>query len=353
MQSQFYRRSFLVVAAAVLGYALYRILMPLRTELGWAAVLAFVLQPLNEWLAARFRGRRALAAGLLTGLTPFLVLAPLAMLGVAFAGQVAHLIAYVRERGGDVPSWTELLARLSTLPLIGAPVSWARDNAAVSAEQVEGWVTDGLQSLLKSAATMGGDLALGVFGTLVGFFMMLFMLFFFLQDGRAMFASLERLIPMPREQRARLLQYLASVTRAVLFGSVATALIQGVIVGVGFAIVSLPSPLVFGVLAAIAAFLPSGSAIVLIPAALYLAAAGRWGAALFIALWTVGMWVAENVLRPVLTSKHAEVSTLAIFVGAIGGVAAFGILGLILGPVLLSFAVALVRFAQESLAADG
>ncbi|HVH83093.1 MAG TPA: AI-2E family transporter, partial [Steroidobacteraceae bacterium] len=72
----------------------------------------------------------------------------------------------------------------------------------------------------------------------------------------------------------------------------------------------------------------------------------------FIALWTVGMWVAENVLRPILTSKHAEVSTLAIFVGAIGGVSAFGILGLILGPVLLSFAVALLRFAEETLAAE-
>jgi predicted PurR-regulated permease PerM len=157
---------------------------------------------------------------------------------------------------------------------------------------------------------------------------------------------------MAREQRTRLLKYLGDVTRAVVFGSVATALIQGVIVGVGFAIVDLPSPLVFGVLGAIAAFLPSGSAIVLIPAVLYLAFAGRWGAALFIALWTIGMWVAENVLRPILTSKHAEVSTLAIFVGAIGGVSAFGILGLILGPVLLSFAVALVRFAEESFAAD-
>jgi predicted PurR-regulated permease PerM len=351
MQSQFYRRCFLVVAVAALGYALYRILGPLRTELGWAAVLAFVLYPLHEWLSGRLRGRRALAAGLLTGLTPFLVLAPLALLGVAFAAQVAHLVNYLKGR--SILSWTELLERLSTMPLVGAPVTWARDNAAVSAEQIGGWVSDGLQGLLRSAATMGGDLALGVFGTLVGFFMMLFMLFFFLQDGRAMLAALERLIPMAREPRARLLKYLADVTRAVVFGSVSTALIQGFIVGVGFAIVGLPSPLVFGVLAAIAAFLPSGSAIVLIPAALYLAAAGRWGAALFIALWTVGMWVAENVLRPILTSKHAEVSTLAIFVGAIGGVAAFGILGLILGPVLVSFAVALVRFAAESLAADG
>jgi predicted PurR-regulated permease PerM len=350
MQSQFYRRSFLVVAASALAYGLYQVLAPLRSELGWAAVLAFVLHPLHERLSARLRGRPALSAGILTGLTPFFVLAPLAMLGFAFAGQVARLIAYLRGR--SFLSWTDLLERLSTMPLIGGPVSWARDNAAVSASQVEGWITDSVQALLKSAATMGGDLALGVFGTLVGFFMMLFMLFFFLQDGRAMLASLERLIPMPPEQRARLRKYLADVTRAVVFGSVATALIQGVIVGVGFAIVGLPSPLVFGVLGAIAAFLPSGSAIVLIPAALYLAFAGRWGAALLIALWTVGMWVAENVLRPILTSKHAEVSTLAIFVGAIGGVSAFGILGLILGPVLLSFAVALVRFAQESLAAD-
>ncbi len=351
MQSQFYRRCFLVVAVAVLGYSLYRILAPLRTELGWAAVLAFVLYPLHEWLSARLKGRRALAAGILAGLTPFLVLAPLAMLGVAFAAQVAHLIAYLKGR--SLISWSELLEHLASMPLIGAPVTWVRDNTAVSAEQIQGWVSDGVQGLLKSAATMGGDLALGVFGTLVGFFMMLFMLFFFLKDGRAMLASFERLIPMASEARTRLLTYLANVTRAVVFGSVSTALIQGVIVGVGFAIVGLPSPLVFGVLGVIAAFLPSGSAIVLIPAALYLALAGRWWAALVIALWTVGMWVAENVLRPILTSKHAEVSTLAIFVGAIGGVAAFGILGLILGPVLLSFAVALVRFAEESLAAGG
>jgi predicted PurR-regulated permease PerM len=350
MQSQFYRRCFLVVAAAALGYGLYQILAPLRTELGWAAVLAFVLYPLHEWLSARLKGRRALSAGILTGLTPFLVLAPLAMLGIAFAAQVAHLITYLRGR--TLLSWTELLERLSGVPVIGAAVSWARENAAVSAEQVQGWLDNGLQVLLKDAATVGGDVALGVFGTLVGFFMMLFMLFFFLHDGRAMLASLERLMPMASDRRARLLKYLGNVTRAVVFGSVLTALIQGVIVGSGFALVGLPSPLVFGVLGTIAAFLPSGSALMLIPAALYLAFAGRWGAALFIGLWTVGMWVVETVLRPVLISRHAEVSTLAIFVGAIGGVAAFGILGLILGPVLLSFTVALVRFAQENLAWD-
>jgi predicted PurR-regulated permease PerM len=350
MQSQFYRRSFQIVATAVLAYLLYAILAPLRTELGWAAVLAFILHPLHESLSQRLKGRSALAAGILTGLTPFLVLAPLAVLGAVFAGQVSHVIEALR--GHTLLSWSEIIDRLSGYPLIGGAVAWARDNAAVSAAQVQGWMEDSVQALLKRAAEAGGGVALGVFGTLVGFFMMLFMLYFFLQDGRTILAGLERLIPMKVERRKRLLGYLASVTRAVVFGSVATALIQGVAVGIGFAFAGLPSPVVFAVLGAIAAFLPSGAGIVLIPAVGYLAFSGRWGAALFLGLWTAGMWVLENFLRPFITSRQAEVSTLAIFVGAIGGASAFGILGLILGPVVLSFAVAIVRFAQENPDAD-
>ncbi len=209
-------------------------------------------------------------------------------------------------------------------------------------------MTDGLQALLKSAAAMGGTVALGAIGTLVGFFMMLFLLFFFLRDGRAMLEGATRLVPVEAKRRARLLKYLAEVTRAVVFGSAVTALIQGAFVGAGFALVGLPSPVVFGVLAMIAAFLPAGAAMVLTPAILYLGFTGRWGAAIFLAFWTAALWIGENVLRPLLTAHHAQVSTLAIFVGAIGGAAAFGILGLVVGPVLLSFVVALARFAEEA-----
>jgi predicted PurR-regulated permease PerM len=345
MQSPFYQRCFQIVAAAVLAYLLYEILLPLRTELGWAAVLAFILYPLQESLTRRLRGRRALAAGILTGLTPFLVLAPLAMLGAVFAGQVAHVIESLRGR--TILSGPEIIERISSVPLIGGAVDWARANASVSVEQVQGWMDSSLQALLERLAAAGGGVALGVFGTLVGFFMMLFMLYFFLQDGQAILSGLEHLIPTSSERRHRALAYLGSVTRAVVFGSVATAFIQGFIVGIGFAIAGLPSPVVFGVLGVIAAFLPSGAAIVLIPAVIYLAFAGHWGAAIFLGCWTVGMWLLENVLRPLLTSRHMEVSTLAIFVGAIGGASAFGILGLIIGPVVLSFAVALVRYLQS------
>jgi predicted PurR-regulated permease PerM len=257
---------------------------------------------------------------------------------------VARLIDYIRSH--SAASIPELLDKLSGYPMIGGAVRWARENAAVSAEQLQGWLSDGAETVLRSAAAMGGTVALGAIGGLVGFFMMLFMLFFFLRDGRQILDGMTRLIPVEPARRTSLINYLADVTRAVVFGSAVTALIQGVFVGAGFAIVKLPSPVVFGVLGTIAAFLPAGASAVLVPAVLYLAFTGRWGAAIFLIVWSALLWVVENVLRPLLTAHHAEVSTLAIFIGAIGGAASFGILGLVIGPVLLSFVVALARFAH-------
>ena len=344
MYSSFYRRTFVIVTLVILGWALSSILEPLWTTLGWAGVLAFLLNPLHERLTARFKGRASLSAGILTGLTPFFVMAPVAFLGIVFARQVGNILSAMSKTTMTYP---DLLQRLDTTPVIGSAVRWMRESAPVTADQVQGWIMDGAQTLLKTAASMGGSVALGVVGSLVGFFMMLFLLFFLLRDGRALLKRLIGFIPMEPRPRGQLMSYLGDVTRAVVFGSVATALIQGVFAGVGFALVGLPSPVVFGVLATLAAFLPVGSAVVLVPAVLYLMFQGHWGAAIFLAVWSAGVGVMDNFLRPYLTATQAEVSTLAVFVGAIGGVSAFGILGLVIGPVLLGFIAALLQFAEK------
>jgi predicted PurR-regulated permease PerM len=271
-------------------------------------------------------------------------MAPIAFLGVVFARQVANILS---EMSTMTLTYPDLLARLDTIPVVGGAVRWMRDTAPISAEQVKGWITDSAQTVLKSAASIGGSLALGIMGSLVGFFLMLFLLFFLLRDGRVMLKRLIGFIPMEPRPRGQLISYLGEVTRAVVFGSVATALIQGTFAGIGFELVGLPSPVVFGVLATMAAFLPVGSAIVLVPAVLYLMIQGRWGAAIFLGVWSAGVGVMDNFLRPYLTAKQAEVSTLAVFVGAIGGASAFGVLGLIIGPVLLGFITALLQFAEK------
>ncbi|MBV9913487.1 MAG: AI-2E family transporter [Sinobacteraceae bacterium] len=344
MYSNFYRRTFAIATTLILGWAALQILRPLWTTLVSAAVLAFLLNPLHERLTARLRGRGSASAGILTALTPFCVFAPLAIMGVVFARQVANIIS---KLSGITLTYPALLQELESIPVVGGALQWLRDTAPVSTGQIKQWMMEGAQTMLKSAASMSGNFALGIMGSLVAFFMMLFLLFFLLRDGRPMIERLTAFIPMEPQPRARLLDYLGAVIRAVVFGSVATALIQGVLVGVGFAFVGLPSPVVFGVLATIAAFLPAGSAIVLVPAVLYLFFDGRWGAGIFLGAWSAGIAVLDNVLRPFLTARQAEVSTLAVFVGAIGGAEAFGILGLVIGPVLLAFIASLLQFAQQ------
>jgi predicted PurR-regulated permease PerM len=350
MYSSFYRRTFVIATLVILGWALSSILEPLWTTLGWAGVLGFLLNPLHERLTTRLKGRASLSAGILTGLTPFFVMAPLAFLGVVFARQVGNILSAMSK---STLTYPDLLQRLNTIPIIGRAVQWMRENAPVSADQIQGWIMDGTQTVLKSAASMSGSLALGIMGSLVGFLMMLFLLFFLLRDGRVMLKRLIGFIPMEPRPRSQLMAYLGDVTRAVVFGSVATALIQGTFVGIGFALVGLPSPVVFGVLATIAAFLPVGSTLVLVPAVLYLMFAGHWGAAIFLAVWSSGVGVMDNFLRPYLTARQAEVSTLAVFVGAIGGASAFGILGLVIGPVLLGFIAALLQFAEKGVVSGG
>jgi predicted PurR-regulated permease PerM len=347
VDSLFYRRCFVIGTIGVLGYALLAILDPFWRALGWSALLAFMLYPLHVLLTRKLKGRDGRSAGIITALMPFFVLAPLAVIGILFARQVGNLIEYLRSL--QIDSYAELAARAERYPIIGPVARWMRENVAITTEQVQGWIVDGAQTVLKSLAAVSGNVVLGFAGTLFGFFLMLFLFFFILRDGRKAFERLTVLVPLEPGRREKLIAHLASVVRAVVYGTVVTALIQGTLVGTGFAIAGLPSPVVFGVLATIAAFIPAaGTGVVLVPAVIYLFAVGRYGSAIFLAIWSVLVGTSDNFLRPILTARHAPVSTVAVFVGVIGGLAAFGFVGIVIGPVLLSLIAELLRFAEEA-----
>jgi predicted PurR-regulated permease PerM len=144
------------------------------------------------------------------------------------------------------------------------------------------------------------------------------------------------------------------VTHAVVLGTLLTAVAQGVLMGVGFAIVGLPSPVVFGVLTAIASLVPFvGTALVWAPAVVVLFAQDRLGAALFLVIWSVVLvGMADNILRPLVVSGRARISTLPVFLGLMGGLSAFGAIGMVLGPVIVALVIALLRFAEESWPAE-
>lgn len=343
--SPFYRRFFALAAAVALGYLLLDVLAPLRDALGWAAVLAFLLHPLHRRLSNGLKGHTSVSAGILTIATPFVVLAPISILGVVFVEQAVSLVRHLnRHPFIGIPA---LIDRIEHFPLAGSAISWISKFVPPHTLDLHSWFSSASAALLKSAASVSGNFAFGLFGTVIGFFMMLFVLFFLLRDGELFIKQFMALVPLAPQQREPLLKYLGDVTRAVVYGSTVTAIIEGLFIAGGFAIAGLPSPMVFGVVSMIAALLPGGVLVVLVPAVLYLLIQAHWGLAIFLTLWGAVLGVVENVVRPLLTAHRADVSTLAVFVGAVGGVSAFGILGLILGPVLLSFVVALMRFVTD------
>ncbi|HEV7607104.1 MAG TPA: AI-2E family transporter [Steroidobacteraceae bacterium] len=347
---EFYTKAFFVVLAALVAYGLLMVLQPFAGSMAWAIFLAFLLYPAHVWLTRKFGNRAGWSAGLLTGLTPFALLIPLTFLGSVFASQARALVAFIQEKDFKLDGTT--LAQLEQYPVIGPVARVAREQLSVSAADIQEWLTNSAQAIFKNVATMSGGVVLSALGTLVGFFFMLFLLFFFVRDGKSMFNRLQRLIPVPEEHREQLFNHLASVTRGVFYGIGLTAIFQGILVGIGFAIASMPSPVVFGVLAGILALLPAGgAAIVWIPAVLYLAAIGHWGMFIFLLIWGVIVSTSDNFLRPILVARYAPVSAFMVFVGVVGGIAAFGTIGIVVGPVFLALVAAILEYFDEKVIA--
>jgi len=350
-EQRFWTRPGAALLLAALGYVVWRIITPLWQPLAWALLLGSLLAPLNLKLAARLGGRPRLASSVTLLLTVLLFILPVAGLTGAVAAQAAHLLRRLENRMPDVGNG--LSFDLANLPWLERPLAWIDANTSISLAQLQGWLLEGSQRLLKVLMSSSGTFVMGALGTAASFVLMLFVLFFVLRDGPAVAQKVVQMLPIEDNRRARLRQHLGDVTRAVFLGIGLTALVQGILVGIGFWISGLPTPLLFGVVAVFVALVPMvGSALVWVPGALFLAARGEYGYAIFLAAWgaiVVGM--VDNFLRPMLISGRADVPTLAVFVGVMGGLAAFGFIGLFVGPIVLGLLVALFRYESELLAA--
>ena len=333
----------LLVLCILAGVA--AVLAPLRQPLCWAAVLAFLLQPLQLRLSQRLGQRPALAAGILTALAPLVLLLPLLLLGMAFAQQASNLVAALQANPDlwNASAWQDPLKH----PHLAQSMMWLETHLGLSAAQVYTQVGSVLQTAGKLLAGASGQFVLGAAGTLLQFFLMVFILYFLLCDGAGWVKRVSRLLPLAAARRDALLDQVARVTRAVVFGTGVTAIGQGLLVGIGFALVGLPSAVVFGVMATLLALLPfAGASLVWLPAVGWLLVNNQVGAAVFLLAWGGALSTADNFVRPALISHHTPVSTLLVFLGVLGGMTAFGLVGFIIGPVLLVLATELLRFAE-------
>ena len=343
-----YRRTFTLAAAALLGFAVYQVVQPFLQPFAWAAILALLMHPLQQRLTGLFRGRAGMVALVLTLLVLFLFIGPLSGLAIAFATQAKELAEILTGLVGRLRS--QDVSQLIDSPTLQNVVGWVNQHVTISTAQAQEWALGGLRKMLQNLASLGGTAFFGAVGTVLSFTVMIFLLFFLLRDGATIAATAADLVPMNGDRKRVMISRLEAVTRAVVMGTILTAAVQGLLLGIGFAVAGLPAPVVFGVVGAVLSVVPfGGTALVWVPGALALFAMGEIGWGIALTAWgAVVVGSADNFLKPMFISGRAEVPTLAVFIGVLGGLSAFGLVGMFLGPILIALVLTLIRFASET-----
>ena len=296
----------------------------------WAIVLAVLFAPLFRWFEARLGGR-ATVASLLTILSVLvLVVGPLVFLATLVTQEAVGV--YDRVASGEI-DLTEPVATVEQMvpqlvtraEELGVDFDQVRENVASSALALSQEVASRLLGFGQQALQFTLLLAVT-----------LYVLFFFVRDGRQLQALLVRALPLGDPREERLITKFAAVTRATIKGTFVIAGIQGAIGGIAFAFLGLGSPVLWGVLMAVFSLLPAvGGALVWVPAAVYLLISGAWVKALILAIVGAGiMGTVDNALRPVLVGRDAGMPDYMILLSTLGGLATFGFSGLVVGPVV-------------------
>lgn len=314
------------------------VLWPFLPSLAWAAVIAYATWPLHARMQRRLGQRPSLAAAFMTALTVLALFVPLIWLGWLAQTEVAGLVGRVTQLAGDPPPLPVSLARL---PLIGPWLvqQWAQIAAdpTTPLEGVGEWL----------AANLGGALALagGVGRAVAKMVLMVVILFFFYRDGETITRQVQQMLTHFLGERAQ--DYIAAVggaTRGVVFGFLMTAIVQGTLAGIGYWAAGLPSPVILALLTMLLALIPFGSPIVWGVASVVLLIEGQVWVAMGLALWgALVVSQIDNVVRPLLISGATHIPFLPVLFGVLGGLLAFGLIGLFLGPIILAVLLAVWR----------
>lgn len=328
---------------AVILYFCFRILEPFLLPMFIALILSTLLAPVYTVLERRLGGRRGLAAVLVCLGLAAAILVPLIFLSVSLANEANDAYQKLKdpETLNTIQSWLEpggsLLTRIQ---------SWLPSSIKLDSLQIGARLSTQAQEIGVALLAVATTFATGIVTILMDYFLMSIVLFFLLRDFDYFAEKARMLSPLSEEQELLFVERFRAVTKATIFGSLATALVQGAISGMAFLILGLPNPVLWGALTALLSLIPLvGTALVWVPWTIYLFATGSiTRAIIFLILETVVVGGIDNILRPLFLEGKVKMHTLLIFFSILGGIGYFGILGMFFGPLIFAIALTLLEF---------
>ena len=335
----------LLLGGVAIGCVL--VLQPFLSAILWAAILTFTTWPLFEYLRHHAHLGRTGAAGLMVLIVAVMVVLPLALAapsGADDADRLRHLVQDAAAAGlPRSPAW------LWNVPVVGHSVSNLWNSWAADLDVMVSF----FRPYFGIVAEFGLALLLGLATGVLQFLLALFVAFFFYVSGDRLAAVLTALLRrVAGPQAGRLIAVTGATVRGVVYGILGTAVVQGILTGIGLWGAGIPRPLLFGVIAGGLSVLPVGAPVVWIPAVLWLLSNGHtWSGLLLAAYSFVFVSGADSVIRPFFIARGAQLPFLLTMLGVLGGALAFGLLGIFVGPVLLGVGYTLVlEWARPSTA---
>ncbi len=330
----------IIVAAVMIGILLltYMVLKPFLVPIIWAAILAYVSWPLHIRVCRLIRRRQSLSALVTTLLVTLVIVVPIIWLVVTL--QTEAVKAY-HEVQTLLAAKTELPAAVRDLPAVGPWLSerWGQLTADPTS----------LETTLKQWMTRSADEVSGVVGgvgrNVAKLFIALFAMFFFLRDGARFFSQMRSVLEgLLGSQVRSYLKAIGDTTQAVVYALVLAALAQGIAAGIGYWGAGIQAPVFLGALTALVALVPLATPVMWISLSTWLILTGHVAQGVGLAAWglLVVSWV-DNVVRPLVISSATRMPFILVVFGVLGGVLAFGLVGLFIGPVVLAVSLAIWR----------
>ena len=334
-----FRPLLLGIGALLVLYLCSRIVLPFLPAICWAFALALIGEPIYSWLVRR-RLPRNVAALSIVILATAAVIGPGVVLTGALAGEASDVVNRVASEAG-IRNVREAIDRSS---LLGPSFHWLDSRYDLLTETMQlarsaaGWASATVSSVVTGSIWLVSQIAITMF-----------VLFYFLRDGDVILGKLRFVIPLSTAETDLLFAKITQIIKVSLGGKLIVASIQGILGGLMFAWLGLPAPIFWGCVMAVFSVFPLvGAFVIWLPAAMMFALQGDWRHAVILIAWGVLIiHPVDNLLGPVITGKALRMHTLLMFFSVIGGIAAFGASGVVLGPVTVALAAGLMELVER------
>jgi predicted PurR-regulated permease PerM len=325
-----------LAATAIALYLCWLMLRPFIGVLAWAVVLVIVFHPVHQRLALRFK-RPGLSALLSCILVVLLAVLPLTVLTIAIAEELAKVIP-------NLPDQISQLMNPQTSPF-GRAAEWIQGRFGIDPIRSQEFMVNQLRRvsefMLGFSLSVAGNIVTGI----VKAFFVIFTMYYLFRDGDKILSNLPAAMPFTKENSEAIITRTREVVNASVYGVVSIAALQGFLGGLAFWILGIPSPLLWAVLMTFICMIPMlGSFLVWVPLSLFLMVNGHWTKAVVLLLWG-GLVIStiDNFLRPRWIKNQTRLHELFVFFSVLGGISVFGLLGIVLGPVVLAITLGLLE----------